>query len=334
MELYQLRYFQTVADVGTLRDAAELLAVSQSSVSRAIAMLESEIGVELFTRRGRANELNRFGQTFLRAIRSAQRGLEAAISDVRQLAGFDEGTVSLGFLVSLGVTTVPSLICRHRERYPWSRFLLHQGPGPALVEDLAKGVIDVCLGYPMAFDDAPGVTWHNLFSQQLYAVVDREHPMAHRDVISFEELADQPFVTLDRNHTLRRIFDDACTRHGIAATIAFEGSDITTLRGLIGARLGIGVLPRAAAPHPDVVEIPFDDQQLARQIAIGWMPNRYLPPSAAAFRDTVIASRGLPTHDSRSPRVAALFENRREARSYCDETTSRLRPALEASRIR
>lgn len=67
MELYQLRYFQTVAEVGTLREAAEHLAVSQSAVSRAVTLLESEIGVKLFTRRGRANELNRFGTAFLQA---------------------------------------------------------------------------------------------------------------------------------------------------------------------------------------------------------------------------------------------------------------------------
>jgi LysR family transcriptional activator of glutamate synthase operon len=299
VELYQLRYFQTVAEVGTLRDAAEKLAVSQSAVSRAIAMLESEIGVELFTRRGRANELNRFGRAFLRASRSAHHSLETAVSDVRQLAGVDAGTVALGFLVSLGVATVPRLIRRHHDRHPWARFELRQRSGPALVNDLTSGAIDVCLSYPVTFDEAPGVKWHPLFTQPLYAVVDREHPLAHREVIGFEELAGQPFVALDRNHTLRRIFDDACERHGIRPTIAFEGADICTLRGLIGAGLGVGVLPRAATPPPDIVEIAVDDTQLVRPIAVGWMTNRYLPPSAAAFRDTVIASCGLPEHDFR-----------------------------------
>ncbi|MHA7652801.1 LysR family transcriptional regulator [Mycobacterium sp. ML4] len=332
MELYQLRYFQTVADVGTLRDAAEQLAVSQSSVSRAIAMLEAEIGVEFFTRRGRANELNRFGQAFLRAIRSAQRGLEAAVSDVRQLAGFDAGTVAFGFLGSLGVSTVPNLLRRHHERHPGSHFVLRQGSGPALAEDLAKGVIDVCLGYPMTCDDAPGVRWHNLFTQRLYAVVDPEHPLARRAVIGFEELADCAFVALDRGHTLRRIFDEACARHGVTPTIALEGTDITTLRGLIGAGLGVGVLPKAAVLLPGIVEIAIDDQHLFRPIAVGWVADRYLPPSAAAFRDTVIASRGLPEHDLNSLRLPSQGEICCEARSYCGDTASNLRPPLEASR--
>jgi LysR family transcriptional activator of glutamate synthase operon len=290
MELYQLRYFQAVAEVGTLREAAERLAVSQSAVSRAVTLLESEIGVELFTRRGRANELNRFGKAFLEATRAAQRGLDTAVASVRQLAGADGGTVALGFLHSLGVATVPELIRQHHDRFPAAKFELHQRSGHALLGDLASGLTDVCLSYPMTFEQSQDVTWKPLFTQQLYAVVHREHPLATRQLIGFDEISDQPFVALDRDHTLRKIFDDACSRHGIAPTIAFEGTDITTLRGLIGARLGVGILPCASTPSPDIVEIAVDDKQLVRPIAVGWMANRYLPPSAASFRDSALAS--------------------------------------------
>jgi LysR family transcriptional activator of glutamate synthase operon len=142
----------------------------------------------------------------------------------------------------------------------------------------------------MTFEQSQDVTWQPLFTQQLYAVVHREHSLATRQLIEFDELTGQPFVALDRDHTLRKIFDDACARHGIAPTIAFEGTDITTLRGLIGARLGVGILPRASVPGPDVVEIAVADKQLVRPIAVGWMANRYLPPSAAHFRDSALAS--------------------------------------------
>ncbi len=294
MELYQLRYFQAVAEAGTLRDAAEQLMVSQSAVSRAVTLLESEIGVELFTRCGRANELNRFGQAFLRSSIAAQRSLKSAITGVRQLAGVDAGVVVLGFLNSLGVTTVPRLLRLHHDRHPWSQFELHQRSGAELVADLINGGIDVCLTYAMTPDEAPGVSWHKLFTERLYAVVDRRHPLAERELIGFAELADQPFVALERCYTLRRIFDDACARHSITPTIALEVTDVATLRGMVGARLGVGVLPRTATPNPDIVEIAVDDEQLVRPIAIGWVTNRYLPPSAAAFRDTAMALCGQP----------------------------------------
>lgn len=294
MELYQLRYFQTVAELGTLREAAEKLAVSQSAVSRAVAMLESEIGVELFTRNGRANELNRFGKAFLRASLATQRSLDTAVAGVRELAGVDAGTVALGFLNTLGVAMVPRLIRRHHDRFPAARFELRQAGGTSLLGDLATGVVDLCLCYPMPVDEWPGVEWRRLFNQRLCAVVDREHPLAARELIGFEELAGQPFVVLNADNAMRKIFDDACARHRITPRIAFEGTGVPTLRGLIGAGLGVGVLPPSTTPQPHIVEIPIDDPELARPIAIGWMSNRYLPPSAGAFRDTAIASCGVP----------------------------------------
>ena len=110
-------------------------------------------------------------------------------------------------------------------------------------------------------------------------------------------------VALNQDHTLRRIFDDACARHGVTPTIAFEGTDITTLRGLIGARLGVAILPPASTPSPNIIEIALDDDHLVRQIAIGWMANRFLPPSAASFRDSALAwrrTRDAP-HDTAQP---------------------------------
>ena len=87
-------------------------------------------------------------------------------------------------------------------------------------------------------------------------------PLATGGLVGFDELAEQPFAPLNQDHTLRRIFDDACARHRVTPTIAFEGTDIITLWGLIGARLGVAILPRASTPSADVVEIAVDDDHL------------------------------------------------------------------------
>ncbi|MEK1117792.1 LysR family transcriptional regulator [Mycobacterium ulcerans] len=152
MELYQLRYFQAVAECGTLRGASEQLLVSQSAVSRAITLLEAEIGVQLFTRRGRTNELNRYGQALLVGSRLAQRSVSSAIDNVRELAGVSGGTVALGFLHSLGMQTVPHLIRLHHSRFPQARFELHQRSGQGVLSDLVSGVTDVSLSFPAAFE--------------------------------------------------------------------------------------------------------------------------------------------------------------------------------------
>ncbi len=93
-------------------------------------MLESEIGVEVFTRPGRSNGRNRFGEAFLRASLAAQRGLATPVAGVCELAGVDAGTVGPGFLVSLGMATVPRLLRHHHDRYPGGNVNCTPGPDP------------------------------------------------------------------------------------------------------------------------------------------------------------------------------------------------------------
>ena len=286
MELYQLRYFHAVADLGGLRSAAEHLVVSQSAVSRAVAALEAEIGVPLFTRMGRVNKLNRYGQAFRESTSEVARSVDAGILAVRELAGIANGTVSLGFLHSLGATVIPRAIREHRRRFDRVDFELHQRSGRDVVEDLAAGVTDLCVSVPSLFVETLDVTWETLYTEQLRIVVARRHRFAARKRLRFAELATESFVAMDTEHTLRHVFDSACRKFGVSPRITFEGTDIGTLRGLVGGGLGIALLPAAPAPRDDVVEIPLSDD-VVRIIGVGWVTDRYLPPAAVAFRQSL-----------------------------------------------
>ncbi|NGO67414.1 LysR family transcriptional regulator [Streptomyces boncukensis] len=289
MELYQLRYFRAVAEAGHMGMAASRLAVSQSAVSRAVAQLEQELGVALFTRRGRVIELNRFGGDFLVTARETLARLDRGAAGVRELAGEDSGSVALGFLHQLGAVTVPELIRRHRERRPGVGYALRQGSGRGVVQDLLDGSTDLCLTVPGLFDPGGAVRWHELFEQPLRLAVPRGHRLARRAPVDFAELADEPVVLLTADHTLRAIFDAACERHGVRPRVAFEGTDVNTLRGLIGAGIGLGLLPEEG-PTREVEEVRLADASLVRPIALGWIEDRYMPPSSAAFRETALHS--------------------------------------------
>ena len=90
-------------------------------------------------------------------------------------------------------------------------------------------------------------------------------------------------------HTLRIIFDKVCADASFLPKIAFEGMDIATLRGLIGAGLGIGLFPPAPARLAGVVEIKLSPARPIRPLGIGWVDHRYLPASAIEFRKFVVS---------------------------------------------
>src|ERR1700751_4840048 len=155
MELQQLKYFREVAEREHVTRAAEKLFVSQSAISRAVTQLEEELGVPLFYRQGRTVVLSPYGRLFLKHVNRALSVLEGGKRLLREQTGEESGTISLGFLHSLGVEMVPRLIKEYRRKHPRTQFaLLVQRSGRVLVTQLAEGSIDLCLSVPGIFGES------------------------------------------------------------------------------------------------------------------------------------------------------------------------------------
>jgi DNA-binding transcriptional LysR family regulator len=289
MELQQLRYFREVAEREHVTRAAENLFVSQSAISRGVTQLEEELGVPLFYRQGRAVVLSPYGRSFLEHVTRALSILESGKRLLSEQTGKESGTVSLGFLHSLGIEMVPGLIKEYRRKHPRIQFtLLVQRSGEMLMKELVAGSIDLCLSVPGMFAQND-VRWSHLLDEELLIALPRTHRLAARRTLNMRELSSEPFLALSPEHTLRIIFDKVCADASFLPKIAFEGMDIATLRGLIGAGLGIGLFPPAPARLAGVVEIKLSPAHPVRPLGIGWVDHRYLPASAIEFRKFVVS---------------------------------------------
>jgi LysR family transcriptional regulator, transcription activator of glutamate synthase operon len=289
MEVQQLKYFREVAKREHVTRAAEKLFVSQSAISRAVTQLEEELGVPLFHRQGRAVVLSRYGRLFLEHVNRALSILESGKRLLREQSGEESGTVSLGFLHSLGIELVPRLIKEYCRKHPKIQFtLLVQRSGEMLMKELAAGNIDLCLSVPGMFGPSD-VRWNHLLDEELLIAVPQTHRLAARRTLSLRELSSEPFLVLSPEHTLRIIFDRVCADASFLPNIAFEGMDVATLRGLIAAGLGIGLLPPAPARFAGVAEIKLSPARPIRPLGIGWIADRYVPASAVEFRKFVVS---------------------------------------------
>jgi DNA-binding transcriptional LysR family regulator len=289
MELQQLKYFREVAEREHVTRAAEKLFVSQSAVSRAVNQLEEELGVPLFYRRGRAIVLSPYGRLFLDHVTRALNVLESGKRLLNEQTGGESGTVSLGFLHSLGIEMVPRLIKEYRRKHPRIQFaLLVQHSGELLMEELVAGSIDLCLSVPGMFAQSD-VAWSHLLDEELLIAMPQSHRLATKRTLNLRELSSEPFLALSPEHTLRIIFDKLCADSSFLPKIAFEGMDVATLRGLIAAGLGIALLPPSPARFPGIVEIKLSQPRPVRPLGIGWVEDRYLPPCAVEFRKFAVS---------------------------------------------
>ncbi|MCQ0023993.1 LysR family transcriptional regulator [Streptomyces somaliensis DSM 40738] len=286
----RLAYFAAVARHEHVTRAARETGVPQSTLSRAVARLEADLGVTLFARKGRALSLTPAGRTFLAAVERALGEVERAAEAVRADVHPTAGRVAFGFLHTMGSETVPGLLRAFRVDHPRVRFTLVQNYGEAMLERLRAGELDLCLTSPVP--DAPDLVARRLDEQRLRLVVPDDHRLAGRRRVRLAEAADEVFVTLEPGYGLRRITDDLCAEAGFRPRVAFEGEEAETLRGLVAAGLGVALLPPPAVPRPGVVELTVTAPRAVREIGVAWQAGRPDTPPVAAFKKFLLSRRG------------------------------------------
>lgn len=288
MEWQQLEHFRTVARTQHLGRASIELGVSQPALSRTIARLESEFGTPLFDRKGRSIILNRYGKALLVRVERALLELEDARRELTDLFNSESGTVTLAFLATFGTWLVPEIMSTFRAKHGSISFRLLQGPAPTLLSRLLAGDVDLCLASPQ-FDD-PSVEWMPIYEEELFVLVPQGHALAGGKQVRLQDVAHESFISLKAGYGLRRVTDELCARAGFKPRISFEGEEVATLWGLVGAGLGIAIAPRQTTPPPEgPLALRVIEPRCFRTIGLSWVKRRYLSAASRTFIEFVRA---------------------------------------------
>jgi LysR family transcriptional activator of glutamate synthase operon len=297
-----LRWFQQVAEGKTVTEVSELDAVTQSGVSRALARLETQVGTPLLRRSGRTLRLTRAGEVFKPHVDALLRRFDDGIAAVSQFVSPETGTVALAFQQSLGTWLVPDLVRSFRNAHPAVRFDL------TLVRDelhglpLDGGIADLEIG-TRRFRTSPEaarpgdlpVHTEEIATEPLRLALPREHRLAGRQRIHLADVAREPFIVLRSTSALRKLTDDLCKQAGFRPAVVFEGDDLTNLRGLVAAGLGVAVVPAPRVNSPEAVAdgpvryLELADGGAQRAIYLTWSAERPLLPVAELFRAHVVS---------------------------------------------
>ncbi len=202
MKLMQLEYFQTLARILHYTKAAQALHISQPSLSYAIAMLEKELGVELFETKGRKTILSSYGATFLEYVNQALDSLDTGVKTLRSIQGATTGEVSIGYIYSLSTSLIPKIVegFRKSEDNMEIKFNYTQNLQKALVEDLQIVNIDLAL----CADTDSAIISVPIIEQELFLVVANNHPLAKKKSVTFKNIANLPFILLHKDSALRK----------------------------------------------------------------------------------------------------------------------------------
>lgn len=291
MEWQQLEYFQRLARMQHVTQAAGSLSLSQPALSRSISRLEEELGLPLFDRHGRSITLNRYGKLFLKRVDNILMELHVAKQELHDLVHPESGEVALGFLHTLSISLIPDLIGAFRVQFPTIKFQLTQNHSYSLLQHLNAGELDICLIAEPTESKLP-IQWTPLWSEEIFVTLPLGHPLANAETLTLDAIADEWFIFMKKGYALRDTTDRLFQRQGIQPKVTFEGEEVAAAAGLVAAGLGISLLPEAGLDKRKIIQIPLREPKCQRVIGLALMDGRYLSPAALRFKQFVMAHAG------------------------------------------
>lgn len=210
MELRQLKYFDAIATCGSFSEASRRCFISQSAISQQIRLLEEELKTELFTRTSHRVALTESGEAMLPLVRKVLEGVDACQQRVGEFNGMLSGELSVGLTYSLEPLLRKTVMAFLRT-YPHVRLNIHYKTIPELITLLRNGQLDMAFGIRVRgeeerFDSV------SVCEYRLCAVMRREHPLAGRQQLTFDDLKHQKLILPEQgirgNNAVERFLSD------------------------------------------------------------------------------------------------------------------------------
>ncbi|WP_170984951.1 LysR family transcriptional regulator [Roseomonas sp. AR75] len=288
LETRQVWRFVALAEERHFGRAAARLGIGQPQLSRAIQRLESQVGARLLSRSTRDVALTEAGRSLLDDGRRMLAIAAAAPSAARRAAQGKSGTLALGFSGSCAYAFLPAALEGFRRARPDVHLALRQMAAPQLIEALRLGHFDLCLLRAGAVP--PGVAGALVFEEPLVVALPRSNPLSAQARIRPGDLAGAAFLSFPRNDgsDFHRQLLEICGAAGFAPRIVQEVSPMHALIGLVGAGVGVAIVPASVRKlrFDGVVYRPLAQAGARSQVWAIWRPDR-LPAPARAFAEHI-----------------------------------------------
>ncbi|NHI07711.1 LysR-family transcriptional regulator [Streptomyces sp. KO7888] len=290
IEARHLRVLRAVASTGSFSAAGRELGCTQPAVSQQMKALEASVGTPLLVRTGREMRLTQAGEALVRHAAGIIAGLTAAEEEVAAIAGLRAGRVRLVSFPSGSSTLVPTALAALRAAHPGTRVSLEEAEPPNSVELLREGDCDVALAF--RYEGAAGAEeWDDLvvrplLTDRLVALVPEGHRFARTEgAVGIGELARESWIA--GCPRCRGQLVEVCEGAGFSPRIDFATDDYPAVVGLVGAGLGVAVLPQLAVEsvRPRGVRTVTLEPAVRREIVALTLPDLAQVPAVTATLD-------------------------------------------------
>ncbi len=256
MKLSQLNYFIAVCQYHTITKAAEILHVSQPSITASLKELESEFNVNLFQRVNRKMLLTPEGELFYKRACQILKDVEILKEDIADL-NESRNHIKLGIPLQIGAFFLPPLLQEFQERYPHIKLEIIECGAKDIVTMILEEKLDMAIA--SINTDNPKLRYIRLFDTEICFCAEKHHTYADKSFITLEEACAVPSVMLPRGFYTPDAVWEACRHAHLAPDVHLYSLQLHTIKNLIiNAGFGSFLLREAVALDEDIVSIPLN----------------------------------------------------------------------------
>ena len=287
MELLQLKYFKTVAEIGKISDAAQALFISAPALSTSISRLEKELGVQLFDRTNNKIILNQKGQIFLRYVNQIFTNLNCAKTELRQSMLSQGQHVSIASVAS---TQWVDMITAFSQEYPHFSLLCTS----INRIELANSGLSAQYSFLLAAEDDIPVFYTDklessfLFEDHPVVMVHPEHPIAQKESVDLRDLLDETIFLPMQDYPLYdhlvRLFEDCAIPFPSGNAYSHLATQQMVAKGL---GVAFATQHTAQTPSQSIKYIPIQNTYQPWVSRLYWRKNHTFTKDEQIFKDFI-----------------------------------------------
>jgi DNA-binding transcriptional LysR family regulator len=273
MELRHLRYFVAVAEELHFGRAALRLHIVQPALSKQIASLEHELGVQLFQRTKRHVGLTEAGEVLLEDARQILAQADGAVMRANQASRGEIGSLTIGFIAPVLWELLPRVLRRYRARYPEVRLFLKDLHNSESVDGVLSKQLDLAF-VRLPIGPRPELACMTVHEEPVILAVPDNHPFAARGRVSLADLADEPIIMIPRSQepVLFDYYTSLCADAGFSPSVVHEVNRTPVAVGLVAGGLGLAFVPSSArhVAHSGVSYVPLVETHPRLSVGMIW----------------------------------------------------------------
>jgi DNA-binding transcriptional LysR family regulator len=242
MDTHTLTAFLAVAQAKSFSQAAQKLFITQSAVSKRIALLEDQLNQKLFDRIGRKVSLTEAGLALLPRAETILAAIQDANRAMGNLKGEVSGVLSLAASHHISLHRLPGVLRRFTEHYPDVELQLHFDESEAAYEAIVHGQLELAL-ITLSPTPDPVICSHPVWEDTLQYVVGKDHPLALQKQVTLEELTQTPSILPSTTTFTYQVLAEQFHKQGLELNVSMSTGYLDTIRMMVSIGLGWSLLP-------------------------------------------------------------------------------------------